>query len=85
MKIADIKNKIQNGGFDNDFIMLYGDAQKACERYFEAVEEFEKLFPTENDVRLFSAPGRTEVGGNTPTTSTAVCLQAVLIWTLLQL
>ena len=56
MKIADIKNKIQNGGFDNDFIMLYGDAQKARERYYEAVEEFEKLFPTENDVRLSLPP-----------------------------
>ncbi len=64
MKIADIKTKIQNGGFDNDFLMLYGDAEKARARYFEAVEEFEKLFPTENEIRLFSAPGRTEVGGN---------------------
>ncbi len=64
MKIAEIKNKIQNGGFDNDFLMLYGDAEKAKARYFDAVEEFEKIFPTENDIRIFSAPGRTEVGGN---------------------
>ncbi|MBO5358873.1 MAG: galactokinase [Clostridia bacterium] len=64
MKIAEIKNKIQNGGFDNDFLMLYGDAEKARARYFDAVEEFEKIFPTENDIRIFSAPGRTEVGGN---------------------
>ncbi len=64
MNIIEIKNKIQNGGFDNDFVMLYGDAEKARARYFDAVCEFEKLFPTENDIRLFSAPGRTEVGGN---------------------
>ena len=64
MNITEIKNKIQNGGFDNDFIMLYGDAEKARARYFDAVCEFEKIFPTENDIRLFSAPGRTEVGGN---------------------
>ncbi|MBO5358133.1 MAG: galactokinase family protein, partial [Clostridia bacterium] len=64
MKIADIKNKIQNGGFDNDFVMLYGETEKAKARYLEAVEEFEKLFPSDNDIRLFSAPGRTEVGGN---------------------
>ena len=44
MKIADIKNKIQNGGFDNDFIMLYGDAQKSRESYYEDVEEFAEVF-----------------------------------------
>lgn len=64
MNIAEIKNKIQNGGFDKDFLMLYGDVEAARTRYFDAVCEFEKIFPTENDVRLFSAPGRTEVGGN---------------------
>ncbi len=64
MNIAEIKNKIQNGGFDKDFLMLYGDVEAARARYFDAVCEFEKIFPTDNDVRLFSAPGRTEVGGN---------------------
>lgn len=64
MKIIEIKNKIQNGGFDNDFLMLYGETEKARARYLDAVCEFEKIFPTDNDVRLFSAPGRTEVGGN---------------------
>ncbi|MBQ3058614.1 MAG: galactokinase [Clostridia bacterium] len=64
MRIAEIKNKIQNGGFDNDFLMLYVETEKAKTRYFDAVCEFEKLFKTENDIRIFSAPGRTEVGGN---------------------
>ncbi len=64
MRIAEIKNKIQNGGFDNDFLMLYGETEKSKTRYFDAVCEFEKLFKTENDIRIFSAPGRTEVGGN---------------------
>ena len=64
MNIAEIKNKIQSGGFDNDFLMLYGETEKAKARYFDAVCEFEKLFNTENDIRIFSAPGRTEVGGN---------------------
>ncbi len=64
MRIAEIKNKIQNSGFDNDFLMLYGETEKSKTRYFDAVCEFEKLFKTENDIRIFSAPGRTEVGGN---------------------
>lgn len=64
MNIAKIKSKIQNGGFDKDFLMLYGDTEKAKARYFDAVCEFEKIFPTDGDIRLFSAPGRTEVGGN---------------------
>ncbi len=64
MNIAEIKSKIQNGGFDDDFLMLYGETKKAQERYFEACCEFEKIYPNSSDIRVFSAPGRTEVGGN---------------------
>ncbi len=64
MNITEIKSKIQNGGFDNDFFMLYGESEKAKVRYFEAACEFEKIYPQSNDIRIFSAPGRTEIGGN---------------------
>ena len=37
MNIIEIKNKIQNGGFDKDFLMLYGETEKAKARYFDAV------------------------------------------------
>ncbi len=64
MNINDIKSKIQNGEFNADFTMLYGDAAAAGKRYLAAAEAFCGLFPERDGIRLFSAPGRTEVGGN---------------------
>ena len=64
MNITEIKEKIANGGYDKDFAMLYGDVAAARTRFSEAVGEFEKLFPERDGIRLFSAPGRTEIGGN---------------------
>ncbi len=58
-----IKNDIMNGKFDEIFSVLYGDVEFAKKRYSDAVDSFEKLYG-EREVRLFSAPGRTEVGGN---------------------
>ena len=58
-----IKNDILNGKFDDIFSTLYGDVEFARARYAAAVDSFEALYG-ERDVRLFSAPGRTEVGGN---------------------
>jgi len=47
---------------------LYGSQparlERQKERYYSVVTKFNTLFPKENDVVLFSAPGRTEVGGN---------------------
>ena len=58
-----IKNDILNGKFDKTFRVLYGDVELARARYAAAVDSFEALYG-EKPVRLFSAPGRTEVGGN---------------------
>ncbi len=64
MNITEIKSAIKNGNFDQQFTMLYGNAVSARERYIEACDSFEKLYPNSGEIRLFSAPGRTEVGGN---------------------
>lgn len=64
MNTVEIKEKILSGCFDGDFVMLYGDAEKAKTRYADAVCEFEKLYGKKDNIRLFSAPGRTEIGGN---------------------
>ena len=58
-----IKNDIMNGKYNEIFSVLYGDVEFAKKRYSDAVDSFEKLYG-EREVRLFSAPGRTEVGGN---------------------
>lgn len=64
MNITEIKQKIENGAFDKDFTMLYGDVSAACARYSAACDSFCGIFPERDGIRLFSAPGRTEVGGN---------------------
>ena len=61
--MIEIKNDILNGKYDKTFEVLYGDVSAARKRYADAVDSFENLYGT-RDVRLFSAPGRTEVGGN---------------------
>ena len=64
MTLTEVKNKIQKGGFDSDFNMLYGDAKSAQARYLAACDSFKGLYKEEDGIRLFSAPGRTEIGGN---------------------
>lgn len=64
MNITDLKTSIQQGKFNCDFEKLYSETTAASSRYFEAVSEFEKLYGVKDNVRLFSAPGRTEIGGN---------------------
>ncbi len=64
MTLNQVKANIQSGKYDKDFLMLYGECEKARVRYFEACEEFGKLYINTEDIRIFSAPGRTEVGGN---------------------
>ncbi|MBQ2285747.1 MAG: galactokinase [Clostridia bacterium] len=64
MNITDIKSKINSGAYDSSFTMLYGDTTAARSRYLKALESFESLYGERDGIRLFSAPGRTEVGGN---------------------
>lgn len=65
--ISLLKNKISSGAYDSRFKRVYvtDEAVKAQhERYISLANDFAELFGEERDVRLFSAPGRTEVGGN---------------------
>ena len=64
MNTAQLKENIINGKYDNDFAMLYGDVTAAKQRYIGALDEFLNLYGDRDNIRLFSAPGRTEIGGN---------------------
>ncbi|MBC3938938.1 galactokinase [Anaerotruncus massiliensis (ex Liu et al. 2021)] len=65
MKTQEMRSRITSGGLDRAFDYLYSEkAPLQRERYEAAVGEFEKLFGAGREVGLFSAPGRTEVGGN---------------------
>ncbi len=60
-------NFIKEGKLDDKLIDIYQgkeslDKQKM--RYIDGIHQFKELFPNDDDLSIFSAPGRTEVGGN---------------------
>ncbi len=63
-----LKKQIQEGVYDAAFSALYGSdpatlaAQR--ERYSTLVDRFAEEYGADREVRLYSAPGRTEIGGN---------------------
>ena len=59
-------NAISSGKFDKTFSYVYGENSVEFQRsrYIEAVNEFDKLFNNRENIVFYSAPGRTEVGGN---------------------
>ena len=65
--ILQLREKI-SGGLDETLASVYcaDSAGVAAQkiRYLKAVESFEKIFSQREGLSLFSAPGRTEVGGN---------------------
>lgn len=64
MEIQKAIQNIENGGFSAIFSRLYGEGNEPKQRYISAVKRFAELYPSRNDVRIFSASGRTEIGGN---------------------
>ena len=60
------KNDILTNAFLERLVAVYGkdEAVFQQERYLKLAESFEKDFSENEDLRFFSAPGRTEVGGN---------------------
>ena len=64
MSLQEIRMAVKSGGYDKDFGLLYRSVDAARFRYLKATDEFEKLYGDAEAVNFFSAPGRTEVGGN---------------------
>ncbi|MBP1591365.1 MAG: galactokinase, partial [Oscillospiraceae bacterium] len=68
MTIYELISKINSGELDNTFGRLYGtDTNTILSqhiRYLSAAENFSKLYPDCDDIQVFSASGRTEIGGN---------------------
>lgn len=66
MEIRRIISEIENGNYDNLFLDIYVDEEKISyqkQRYVNAIESYIEEFG-EDDVEIYSAPGRSEVGGN---------------------
>lgn len=64
MNITEIKKALSDGAFGESFNLLYGGCETAVKRYSAACDCFKDLYPNSGDIKLFSAPGRTEIGGN---------------------
>ena len=66
MNINEIKTKLNNRELDERLMELYVDEELLnyqTKRYLKALDEFEKHFD-DQDVIIYSAAGRSEVGGN---------------------
>ena len=68
MDFREILQSIENDEFLAEFKKLYGSSGESLnyqkKRYLGAVKRFAELYPARSDVRIFSASGRTEIGGN---------------------
>lgn len=66
MTLNSVKDQIKNKDLDESFGGIYIKEQYDLqyERFLKVVEDFEEIFSAKRDISLFSAPGRTEVGGN---------------------
>lgn len=66
LKRNDVISKLQNGEFDNSLKELYvtTDASVQRDRYMSVIKGYQEIFGDTDELALFSAPGRTEIGGN---------------------
>ncbi len=67
MKVKELMSAIENGQFDANLKAVYVtdacvEAQKT--RYVQTLQEFGETFGFDREVKIMSAPGRTEVCGN---------------------
>lgn len=68
MNPNELINRLNNSALKEEFSVLYGSDADALytqrQRYIRAIQRFTEIFSDRNDVHLFSAPGRSEIGGN---------------------
>lgn len=68
IKNIEMKEKLEKGLIDEEFSVVYKKETYAAQygRYLEVLDSFSELFDKaqEREVALFSAPGRSEIGGN---------------------
>ena len=81
MTYTGLETYVQQAAFDQTLTRLYGaeGAEKAHSRCMEVMEEFYKTFDRPAEA-LFSAPGRTEIGGNHTDHQKGCVLPLLLIW-----
>ena len=66
-KIMSVRGSLEQGSLDQRIKEIYVDEQRVPynrERYIRAIDRFTELFPSEKEIEIYSAPGRSEVCGN---------------------
>ena len=66
MKIEEAIKLLNGNSFDNKLTELYVDSNRIPqekERYLKAIDSYRAYFG-EGEIEIFSAPGRSEIGGN---------------------
>ena len=62
-----VRDALEKGSLDSKIKQIYVDEQRVSynrERYIGAIDRFMQLFPSEKQIEIYSAPGRSEVCGN---------------------
>ncbi len=66
--LYDTKTALMSGEYDDKLTYLYScggeGVKKYAGRYIDVIDSFIETFGNAEDIALFSAPGRTEIGGN---------------------
>lgn len=66
--VNDTKNALTAGKYNDKLKYLYScneaEVKEYAQRYIDVIDEFENVFGNAEEIALFSAPGRTEIGGN---------------------
>lgn len=66
-KTKDLRERLSGGEFDEKLAYIYactGDVKPYAERYVSVIDGYAENFGETEEIALFSAPGRTEIGGN---------------------
>lgn len=66
MNTNELRTAVKNGQINDTLTELYGkeNIAKQTERYLTAIDEFEKLYGTLENVGIYSVSGRSEISGN---------------------
>ena len=63
MKALEIKKLLSEGGLEK-YSNLYADTKAQAKRFAEAIDSFCALYGEDEDIAIFSVPGRSEISGN---------------------
>ncbi len=67
LKTEELKKQLEGGELDSKLAYIYsctGDVKPYADRYLSVIEGYGNTFGEAEELALFSAPGRTEIGGN---------------------